>query len=106
MITQHHDGTVEFAYFRPGAHQVTVAGDFNRWQSHVHQMTRDAEGWWRIRLALPSGEFRFKYVVDGSLWEADFAAYGVEMRKIGGWTSVLLVEPQRQVASTPAARAA
>jgi len=106
MITHQHDGTIEFAYFRPGADSVTVAGDFNRWQPHVHQMTRDERGWWRIRLALPTGEFRFKYVVDGAIWEADYAAYGVEMCAIGGWTSVLLVDEDRAAAEVPAAKAA
>jgi len=106
MVTQQLDGTVEFAYFRPGAESVTVAGDFNRWQTHVHQMTRDETGWWRIRLGLPGGEFRFKYVVDGAIWEADYAAYGVEMCAIGGWTSVLRVDQSRQAAEQPPAKAA
>lgn len=96
MIHQHHDGTIEFAYFRPGAEQVALAGDFNGWACESHAMRRDADGWWRLRLALPAGEYRFKYVIDRTLWEADFAAYGVEMCKIGGWTSVLFVQPPAQ----------
>ncbi|MHB1157223.1 MAG: early set domain-containing protein [Phycisphaerales bacterium] len=91
MVTQQRDGLIEFAYFRPGASQVALAGEFNGWRLDAHQMRRDDQGWWRIRLALPAGEYRFKYVVDRSLWEADFAAYGVEMSKVGGWTSVLYV---------------
>ncbi len=99
MVTQHNDGTVEFAYFRPGATSVALAGDFTGWQSDRHPLTRDRDGWWRMHLALPPGEYRFKYVVDQTLWEADFAAYGVEMCKVGGWNSVLYIaEPSRTAA--------
>jgi 1,4-alpha-glucan branching enzyme len=93
MITTKDDGSVEFAYFRPGAEQVALAGDFNHWRAEAHPMQRDDHGWWRLRLALPEGEYRFKYIVDRALWEADFAAYGVELSELGGWTSVLVVAP-------------
>ncbi len=104
MVNQLNDGSVEFAYFRPGAQQVCLAGDFNQWKSEEHMMRRDEDGWWRIRMALPPGEYRFKYVVDGSLWEADFAAYGVEMSRLGGWTSVLYL-PAGASTQAPAAAA-
>jgi 1,4-alpha-glucan branching enzyme len=91
MIITHDDGTVEFAYFRPGASHIALAGDFNQWNIQTHAMERDDRGWWRLELELPDGEYRFKYVVDGHIWEADFAAYGVEMTEMGGWTSVLCV---------------
>jgi 1,4-alpha-glucan branching enzyme len=104
MVNHFEDGTVEFAYFRPGANKVALAGDFNHWQADNHPMRRDEDGWYRVRMALPPGEYRFKYVVDDSLWEADFAAYGVEMSKLGGWTSVLYLaaEPLAGVASNAA----
>ena len=95
MVHRNEDGTIEFAYFRPGAVSVVLAGDFNQWSTDQHAMTRDEGGWWRLRLALPPGEYRFKYVIDGKLWEADFAAFGVEMCRTGGWNSVLWVENHR-----------
>lgn len=91
MVHLHEDGTAEFAYFRPSADKVTLAGDFNLWDAQRMTMQRDEHGWWRTRLALPAGEYRFKYVIDDGVWEADFAAYGVEMSSLGGWTSVLYV---------------
>lgn len=94
MVHHQDDGSVEFAYFRPGAQCVHLAGDFNQWGSQPQAMTRDEHGWWRLRLALPSGEYRFKYVVDEKIWEADFAAFGVEMCPTGGWNSVLWIEPR------------
>jgi len=91
MIITHDHGKVEFAYFRPGAERIALAGDFNQWNPATHAMQRDDTGWWRLALELPDGEYRFKYVVDGHIWEADFAAYGVELSELGGWTSVLYV---------------
>ena len=92
MVIHQHDGSVEFAYFRPAAQQVTLVGDFNNWQPGELPLERDERGWWRVRLALGPGEYRFKYQVDGKIWEADFAAYGVENDKHGGWNSVLWVQ--------------
>ena len=40
-------------------------------------MQRGDDGYWRAQLALPSGEFRFRYCADGA-WFTDFAAFGVE----------------------------
>lgn len=102
MIITREDGRIEFAYFRPAADQVSLAGDFNHWQTQSHPMKRDQHGWWRLTLALPDGEYRFKYVVNHHLWEADFAAYGVELNDLGGWTSVLFVNAGR-IATRPMA---
>lgn len=92
MVNQNEDGTVEFLFFRPAAQSVTLAGDFNDWQTSEHTLSRDDEGWWRIRLTITPGEFRFKYWIDDLWWEADFAAYGVESDKQGGWNSVLWIQ--------------
>ncbi len=103
MIIHREDGRIEFAYFRPGADRVAIAGDFNQWQPAAHAMTRDDRGWWRLNLDLPDGEYRFKYVVNDHLWEADFAAYGVEQTELGGWTSVLYINDHASPARRTAA---
>ena len=96
-----NNGTIEFAYFRPGAASVMLAGDFNNWQPNNLVMENDGNGWWKFNMTLKPGEYRFKYVIDGTIWEADFAAYGVEMSKIGGWTSVLYVDEPQQIQTEP-----
>jgi 1,4-alpha-glucan branching enzyme len=101
MVTQQADGTVEFAYFRPSAESVTLAGDFNGWRAQAHPMKRDERGWWRLKLALPTGEYRFKYIVDAKLWEADFAAFGVEMDAKRGWTSVVMIHEKAPANQIP-----
>ena len=99
MISHLPDGSVEFAFYRPGAHAVHLAADFNRWSPQMHALVRDERGWWRLTLRLAPGEYRFKYLVDGHIWEADFAAFGVEPDDIGGWHSRLWIADRRLLAA-------
>ncbi len=101
MVSQHEDGTMEFVFFRPAARSVTLAGDFNDWQANQHIMARDEAGWWHVRVKMPPGEYRFKYRIDNAWWEADFAAYGVENDKHGGWNSVLWVQTPAEPVAAP-----
>lgn len=86
------DGSVEFRFFRPQATRVTVAGDFNDWQTTL-PMQPAGEGWWTASLRLPPGDYRFRYVADGD-WYTDFAAHGVEQSPLG-WNSVVVVPRRR-----------
>lgn len=81
---------VEFTFFRPDARQVRVVGDFNNWTTDGPTMDRDERGYWRLRMELPPGEFRFRYRADGR-WYTDYAAFGVEHGPYG-LNSVLLVK--------------
>lgn len=103
MIHEHLDGTIEFAYFRPGATCVELAGDFNGWGSPLQRLTRDESGWWRARVELAPGEYRFKYLIDGAIWEADYASYGVENDRHGGWTSVVWIDARKRAGLVSAA---
>ena len=68
---------VEFSFFRPQASHVHVAGEFNEWREGQLPMTRAQDGYWRARIRLPAGEFRFRYCADGE-WFTDYAAFGLE----------------------------
>jgi 1,4-alpha-glucan branching enzyme len=92
MINRISDNVVEFAFYRPGAQSVRLVGDFNRWSTDMHRLQRDDKGWWRLRLEVTPGEYRFKYLVDDDMWEADFASYGVEPDRFGGWNSILWID--------------
>jgi 1,4-alpha-glucan branching enzyme len=92
MVHHHADGTLEFEYFRPTAASVELLGDFNGWETSGLHMTRDKRGWWRLRMAMAEGDHRFSYLVNGETREADFAAYGVEANRLGGWNSVIFVD--------------
>ena len=49
------------------AKEVNVAGDFNKWDSVVHPMSKDDEGRWKTTLRLPPGRYEFKFMVNGQL---------------------------------------
>jgi 1,4-alpha-glucan branching enzyme len=96
MITFRDDGRVEFKFYRPGATDVRIAGDFDGWQGTI-PMRNAGRGWWLHDAQIPAGEYRFRYRADGH-WFTDFAAFGVEQNKDGGWNSVLIV-PEMEIAA-------
>jgi len=91
MVTQRSDGTIQFEFFRPEASQVTLAGEFNNWQTNGQLMKRGTDGWWRCDLNLKPGFYQFRYVADGR-WYTDYASFGVEPTP-SGLNSVLKVDP-------------
>jgi 1,4-alpha-glucan branching enzyme len=90
MVSIREDGRVEFKFYRPGAASVRIAGDFDNWAGSV-AMRSAGRGWWIFDAQLPPGEYRFRYVADAQQWYTDYAAFGVEQAKNGGWNSVLIV---------------
>ncbi|MBI4579165.1 MAG: hypothetical protein HY718_05650 [Planctomycetes bacterium] len=90
MVTQTADGKMLFQFYRPGARQVVITGDFNGWQKSFH-MARGRDGWWRAQVELAPGTYRFRYLADGD-WYTDYAAFGLEPGPFG-WNSVLKVDP-------------
>lgn len=70
---------VEFSYYAPDAAEVYIAGDFNNWADNKagvvtkkeHLMQKGKDGVWRKTLKLSAGEYRYKYVIDGTSWVAD-----------------------------------
>lgn len=90
MVTQRPDGTVQFEFFRPEASQVSLAGEFNGWQTNGQRMARGTDGWWRCELNLSPGFYQFRYVADGQ-WYTDYASFGVEPTPLG-LNSVLKVD--------------
>ncbi len=93
-MTSCDDGIVMFRFYRPDAAVVKVLGTFNGWAGDSLQMTSDGDGWWSLQVELPDGEYRFRYMADGH-WFTDFAANGVENRR-NGWNSILVVPERRR----------
>ena len=93
MVTQGVQGDTEFRFYKPGARQVFLVGDFNEWQECRLPMDRDDDGQWICRLQLPEGVYRFRYFADGE-WYSEREAAGV------GWApfdcSSLTIMPESQ----------
>jgi 1,4-alpha-glucan branching enzyme len=101
-MVQINNGWVEFWFYRPGANRVNLVGDFNHWSESSLPMVRAERGYWRARLRLPEGEFRFRYCADGQ-WYTDYAAFGVEP---GCFGLDSLVRVRRTALPAPAVEAA
>ena len=100
MVTLTESGKVQFRAYFPSANSVRVAGDFTGWGAAPVDLTPEPGGWWSTTLRIPPGEYAFHYLVNDSRWETDFAAFGVEMTRLGSWVSRLYVPktPTRQTA--------
>jgi 1,4-alpha-glucan branching enzyme len=61
---------VGFSFRAPQAERVSIAGDFNGWDSTAHLMKKDKEGVWKIDIALPPGTYLYRFFVDGE-WQND-----------------------------------
>lgn len=91
MVRTTSTGRVQFRVFLPHASRVEVVGDFTDWRAAAAPMARQGAGWWEAELDLSRGEHTFCYLVDGSIWLADYAAHGVRLSSYGGWVSQLQV---------------
>ena len=103
MTSVTKEGFVEFRFFRRDVNGVRVVGDFGTPGDGGFSMTGSPDGWWRAKVALDAGEYRFRYVADG-VWFTDYASNGVEVSKTG--VNSLLVVPERKdhAALTPVGR--
>ncbi len=107
MVTLLPDGNCRFRVYLPHAAKVELLGTFTDWREGRIAMTRVHPGWWEALIPVGQGDHQFCYLVDGSIWLADYAAHGVKLNGYGGWTSRLCVaEPavseSREVAEVAA----
>jgi len=71
--------TVRFVLVAPDAHEVSLAGTFNRWDAHATPLVRSGPtGVWTATLTLPSGQHQYAFVVDGVRWVPDPGAPAVD----------------------------
>ncbi len=90
---------VRFELAAPQARSVSVAGSFNGWQVGALTMARNAGGVWSATVALPVGEHRYEFVVDGTRWVPDPTAHAQVDDGFGGRNSVIVVGPKGLVRS-------
>ena len=63
---------MEFTFIAPDAKKVSIAGQFNNWNTQAMPMKKAKNGAWTIKVKLPPGKCEYKYFVDGS-WVNDAA---------------------------------
>lgn len=79
-----------FTFFAPEAHAVHVAGEFNNWSSDATPLENTGYGEWVTRLPLRSGQYEYRFVVDGRWFEDPESAQRVA-NPHEGFNSVLTV---------------
>ncbi len=77
-------------YCAPEARSVQVAGTFNGWRPELCPLAPTGTGDWTVRLKLKSGQYEYRFVVDGR-WADDPQAAQSVPNPHGGRNSVLLV---------------
>jgi hypothetical protein len=81
---------ISLTFFAPGAGEVKVAGNFNGWRPEATPLKNAGAGEWIVRLRLRSGQYEYRFVVDGR-WSEDPRASQRVANPYGGFNSVLLV---------------
>ncbi|QJD77185.1 isoamylase early set domain-containing protein [Spirosoma rhododendri] len=58
-----------------GAKTVAVAGEFNNWDASAQALKKQKDGSYKTTVELPvGGEYQYRYILDGTKWENDWAA--------------------------------
>lgn len=79
-----------FVIYRPDVTRAEIAGSFTDWQ-RVPMRAVGNSGYWEIVLALPEGEHRFSYILNGQDSFPDPTILTREQDDFGGENSVILI---------------
>lgn len=81
---------IKLTFSAPAAKVVQVAGTFNGWRPEANPLEHKGSGEWTTRLTLKSGQYEYRFVVDG-VWVDDLQATQRVSNPHGGLNSVLKV---------------
>jgi 1,4-alpha-glucan branching enzyme len=76
------------------AETLSVAGDFNDWNTSATPLERKKNGSWAATVNLAPGSYRYRFVADGKTWYNDPAADAYEPSGFGEDNSVVVVDAQ------------
>jgi len=62
-----------FAFAAPTTRQVSLAGDFNNWDTKAAPMHKGPDGIWRLSVPLGPGRYEYRFYADG-VWQDDPSA--------------------------------
>jgi 1,4-alpha-glucan branching enzyme len=60
----------QFAFQAPASRQVSLAGDFNNWDTQAAPMHKGPDGIWRLSVPLGPGRYEYRFYADG-VWQDD-----------------------------------
>ncbi len=83
---------IVFFYHDDNAETVNLSGDFNDWKTSANIFVKFADGLWRAEIPIiPSGKYRYKFVVNGERWLEDTSNGMKEEDGFGGFNSILQI---------------
>jgi len=83
-------GKMKFEYSAPEAKEVSLAGNFNQWNSQANPMKKDKKGIWKVTLSLEPGRYEYRFIVDAN-WENDPLCSSCVANEFGGENCVKIV---------------
>jgi len=87
------ENTIRFIYHDHSAKSVKLAGDMNGWLGNGFIFTKENYGYWKCTIPLLSkGIYKYKFIVDGNKWVADFLNPFKEDDGYNGLNSKLIIE--------------
>ena len=81
---------IDFTVLAPEAREVSVVGCFNGWRPNATPLKSTGDGEWAVRLMLRSGQYEYRFAVDGR-WSEDPRASQHVANPFGEFNSVLVV---------------
>jgi 1,4-alpha-glucan branching enzyme len=81
---------ITFRILAPEAREVSVVGSFNGWRPNATPLNNTGAGEWAIRLMLRSGQYEYRFAVDGR-WSEDPRASQHVPNPYGEFNPVLVV---------------
>ena len=82
--------TTQFAFPAPTARQVSLAGDFNNWDTKAGPMQKGPDGVWYLSVALKPGRHEYRFFAD-EVWCDDPAALQKAVNSLGTQNCVRIV---------------
>ena len=80
----------EFTFHGPKTQQVSLAADFNNWDTRAAPMQKDPDGFWRLSVPLAPGRYEYRFYADG-VWQDDPAAQQKAANTLGTENCVRIV---------------
>jgi 1,4-alpha-glucan branching enzyme len=80
----------QFTFPGPTTQRVSLAGDFNNWDTKVAPMNKGPDGIWRLNVPLNPGRYEYRFYADG-VWQDDPAAWQRAANALGTENCVKLV---------------
>ncbi len=82
---------MEFKFYAPQAKKVSLAGNFNNWDTSAVAAKKDSKGNWSAKINLKPGKYEYKFFVDGN-WANDPRCSSCVANSFGSQNCVVTVK--------------